>query len=79
MDTFPTSFAECMEQMAARQAMRPAPEGDAVERLQRMFVGPANDKGRQDGWVMPRAEWLALGAPRTAAEWAVVLAEKVAA
>jgi G:T/U-mismatch repair DNA glycosylase len=48
--------------VAAAQAMVP-------EMLARMFVGPANSKGRQPMWVMPREEWVALGAPATAEAW----------
>ena len=50
-----------------------------LARLSRLFVGveERDAKGRGSGhmpvWVMPEAEWEALGAPTTAAAWAAAL------
>ena len=50
-----------------------------LARLNRLFVGveERDAKGRGSGhmpvWVMPEADWLALGAPATAQAWCEVL------
>ena len=51
-----------------------------LARLNRLFVGveERDAKGRGSGhmpvWVMPTAEWEALGAPATASAWEATLA-----
>ena len=73
-----SAHEQAMRRSAERRAQwTPADHALAAEAkrlapllLARLFVGPGDAKGRQDGWVMPEAEWVALGAPRTAAEWA---------
>ena len=60
---------------AAEHTIAAVAQAVAPELLARMFVGPGSAKGRQPGWVMPEAEWITLGSPRTADEWAVALGE----
>lgn len=44
-----------------------------LDKMARLFTGDCDRTGHMPAWLMPTAEWEALGSPRTAEAWTAAL------